>query len=87
MSADGSLTPLCEEIVLMAEQLKCYSYSSSHRIQTQTEMIPSTLWDERYSTSEAREIISGMSSKKRVVKKYKDSLAASIILNSFIGLK
>lgn len=43
-----------------------------------------TFWDERNSTVGARRVISQMSSRRSVVSKYKDSVAACLILDGFL---
>ena len=42
------------------------------------------MWDESYSTSIARAMIKTQSVKKSTAIKYKDSVAASVILRSFL---
>mmetsp|Transcript_24081 Transcript_24081/g.23149 ORF Transcript_24081/g.23149 Transcript_24081/m.23149 type:complete len:207 (-) Transcript_24081:534-1154(-) len=42
------------------------------------------MWDEAYSTSEARHVIKSASSKRSTIMKHKDSVAASLILKSFL---
>lgn len=43
------------------------------------------MWDEEYSTSEAKAAIKSVSGKKNVVLKHKDAVAASIILKNFLN--
>eukprot|EP01036_Dinobryon_divergens_P034588 gene34588-44717_t len=82
---DGSLTPLCYEILRIGENLQLHRTDLWTAQPNPQEMV-CTFWDERESTMEARDIIAGMSSRRRVVRKYKDSVAASVILRSFLGL-
>lgn len=42
------------------------------------------MWDEEYSTSDARLAIKAMSGKKSMVIKHKDAVAASVILKNFL---
>ena len=42
------------------------------------------MWDEEYSTSEAKAAIKSVSGKRSVVLKHKDAMAASIILRNFL---
>lgn len=42
------------------------------------------MWDEEYSTSEAKAAIKSVSGKRNVVLKHKDAVAASIILKNFL---
>jgi RNase H-fold protein (predicted Holliday junction resolvase) len=42
------------------------------------------MWDEAYSTSEARHVIKAGSNKRSSFLKHKDSVAASLILKSFL---
>jgi RNase H-fold protein (predicted Holliday junction resolvase) len=42
------------------------------------------MWDEEYSTSDARLAIKAVSGKKSTVIKHKDAVAASVILKSFL---
>jgi len=83
---DGSLTPLCYEILSIGEKLQVRR-TEIRAAQSDPQEMFCTFWDERDSTMEARNIIAGMSSRRRVVRKYKDSVAASVILRSFLGLK
>jgi RNase H-fold protein (predicted Holliday junction resolvase) len=43
------------------------------------------MWDEEYSTSEAKAAIKSVSGKRNVVLKHKDAVAASIILKNFLN--
>lgn len=42
------------------------------------------MWDEEYSTSDARLAIKAVSGKKSTVIKHKDAVAASVILKDFL---
>lgn len=42
------------------------------------------MWDEEYSTSDARIAIKAVSGKKSTVIKHKDAVAASVILKNFL---
>jgi len=83
---DGSLTPLCYEILRIGEELQLHRKDLLSALPNPQEML-CTFWDERDSTVEARNIIAGMSVRRSVVRKYKDSVAASVILRNFLGLR
>jgi putative holliday junction resolvase len=75
---DRKLTPLCDHIL--------WSLSNLPRINElkSVECLTFCFWDEAYSTSEARRVIKSTSARRSVVLKHKDSVAAAIILQSFL---
>ncbi len=79
---NGSLTPLCEEIITIVQTLECKQKVS--KLSPETEMV-CTFWDERSSTIGARRMARNFSGKQSVRQKYKDSFAACLILKGFIN--
>jgi putative holliday junction resolvase len=76
--AERKLTPLCDHIL--------WSLTNLPRVDELKSVGSLTFcfWDEAYSTSEARRVIKSTSARRSVVLKHKDSVAAAIILQSFI---
>lgn len=75
---DNSTSILCEEIISFMQKLNVESLDES---------MPCicTMWNERGSTVAARGHISSLSKKRRLFMENKDSLAAAIILQSFLN--
>jgi RNase H-fold protein (predicted Holliday junction resolvase) len=95
LSPSGGITPFCEEIVHLVSNMQCTqpatggdgsSSSSPAGAEAAAERPPllATFWDERNSTVGARRLISQMSRRRSVVSKYKDSMAACLILDGFL---
>ncbi len=74
---NGQVTPLCREIVKFTSSLSIMLHDSQD--------MWATVWDESYSTSNARHLSKGITSSLRVRQKRKDMMAASIILEDFLS--
>jgi RNase H-fold protein (predicted Holliday junction resolvase) len=48
------------------------------------QLMPFTLWDEQFSTMEARRFVAQSTSKRNIYLKHKDSVAAAVILQKFL---
>jgi RNase H-fold protein (predicted Holliday junction resolvase) len=48
------------------------------------QLMPFTLWDEQFSTMEARRFVAQSTSKRSIYLKHKDSMAAAVILQKFL---
>jgi putative holliday junction resolvase len=75
---DGSPSKLCDEIIQFMLKLDVASHNTAINDPI------CTMWDEFGSTATARRYISNFSSKRSVVLKQKDTVAASVILQSFL---
>eukprot|EP01039_Chlorochromonas_danica_P010997 gene10997-12244_t len=90
LGPNNEITPLCHEIYQLIEHLHCYQPLSNRRLlqeeEEEREEMLCTFWDERNSTVGARRLVKDMmlSSRRTVMLKYKDSLAASLILQGFL---
>lgn len=97
---DGKKTAFCSEIVDLMLRLKCTLPKQSLPLQSINEApsegvtfigseadnaMPFTLWDEQYSTMEARRIAAQRSNKRSVFVKNKDSLAAAVIMKKLLS--
>lgn len=87
---DEMPSPLCEEIISLIQRCNV-TYTSSMKTPTQSPAITDeksqmicTFWDERNSTVGARTILRTVSGKRAVFQKYKDSIAASLIMQGFV---
>jgi putative transcription antitermination factor YqgF len=78
LSKEGEITPLCEEILNLIQVLPLSMPNKPHE-----EMLV-TFWDERNTSVGARQIAKAISQRRSVAKKYKDSFAASLILQGFL---
>lgn len=76
---DGSITPLAQQILQLMTRLPCTTAGSN-----EPNSMVCTFWDERYTTSEARSHIRGMSDRVGVAKKFVDTFAAAMILKGFL---
>jgi RNase H-fold protein (predicted Holliday junction resolvase) len=83
---DGELTPLALEIIKIFEKISDMDFERPHRLKTGKEGpddasepdLAFTFWDERYSTYEARRILTQKSYQRN-----KDRAAAALILQGF----
>lgn len=77
---DGQPTPISNHV-------KEFASSIADLLQTNSSIRPQPIifWDESHSTIDARRIINAASSKRSVLLKRKDSVAASLILQSYLG--
>jgi RNase H-fold protein (predicted Holliday junction resolvase) len=93
LSPSGGVTPFCEEIVRLVGLIECmqpqpsaFDTAESVVADNFREPMLCTFWDERNSTVSARRLIqSQMSRRRAVVSKYKDSMAACLILEGFLN--
>lgn len=72
---DGTITPFCKEIMKLCENIEC--------IVDHTDVC-ATLWNERHSSVDARALIKKFSTKRSVVLKNKDTVAAALILQGYL---
>jgi putative Holliday junction resolvase len=79
---NGSLTPLCYEIVEIMTALQFKQRSSAFIPEPE---ILCTFWDERNSTVGARRMARSITIKPSVKAKFKDSFAACLILKGFVN--
>lgn len=80
LSDEGEETPMSEKARSFAAQL-----AKKLRFTTRTALRPEIiLWDERYSTQDARELLWEQEISKRDHKKYIDQIAASLILEDYL---
>ena len=70
---DGSLGPRAEKSMLLAERLR------------ELTSLEVTLWDERRTTVDAHRILSDVGKRGRKRKKTVDAVAASLILEGYLG--
>ena len=70
---DGTITPFCREIMKLLEN-----------IEFEENQISATFWSERHSTIDARALIKQFSTKRSVVLKNKDTVAAALILQGYL---
>jgi RNase H-fold protein (predicted Holliday junction resolvase) len=97
---DGKKTAFCTEIVDLMLRLKCTLPNQNLSMPAVNETLsedatvidsetdnamPFTLWDEQYSTMEARRLAAQKSNKRSVFVKNKDSLAAAVIMKKFLS--
>jgi putative transcription antitermination factor YqgF len=86
---NGQPTRLAHCIIPLMQNTKCFFPKEIQIIGkdlslSQNDHMVCTFWDERNSTVDARAKIKHYSEKFKVVKKYKDSMAAVVILESFV---
>ena len=72
---DGTITPFCREIMKLLENIEFQENSNE---------ISATLWNERHSSIDARALINQFSTKRNVVLKNKDTVAAALILQGYL---
>jgi len=70
---DGSEGPRCEKVRLLEQRLKELSD------------LPVVLWDERRTTIEAHDVLRKNGKKEKKHKAYIDAVAASLILEGYLG--
>ena len=87
LTPTGEITPFCEEIIQIAEtvQCSCNGFANITSPVNPNNEVLCTFWDERYSTAGAKAISSKFSRRRSVMLKNKDTLAACLILKSFIN--
>ena len=100
LTLDGDLSPLCHRIVWTLQHLPSTDVdalsgkfdsgnstgrgSSGETSESGTDVLTFCLWDEAFTTAQARRAIKATSTKRRVLLKHKDSVAAGNILRSFL---
>jgi len=71
---DGAITPFCREIMKLLENIEFSGIDN----------VSATLWDERHSSVNARALIKQFSTKRSVILKNKDTVAAALILQGYL---
>jgi len=74
----GKPTPLCEEIIQLMLRAQCHSSDRARQD------VVFTLWNENSSTMESRRLSKALGARDGAFRKHKDSLAAVVILRSFL---
>ena len=75
LTIDRNLSPLCNRIVWILQNLPPNEDNNE---------LTFCLWDESFTTSQARRSIKSTSMKRKVMMKHKDAVAAGHILRSFL---
>lgn len=78
----GKQTSFCDEILHLISNMNEINLTSNNGSGVIADIC--TFWDESFSTTNAKSIISQFSNKRSVRLKEKDSIAASLILESFL---
>lgn len=93
LTEDGELTPFCHDVIQLMSKMECYRIgrdvnfskpADKADINYMEESMICTFWDERNSSVGARKLARTMTAKRSARNKYKDSLAASLILEGFL---
>lgn len=90
---DGKPTRFCTEIVNLMLSMPIIKPNTALNLEErdkdndkeqQPHHMPFTLWDEQYSTMEARRLVGQSTNKRSLYLKHKDSVAAAVIMQKFL---
>ncbi len=80
----NQISSFAQDIISLVDQLDV-RYENPELVELYGQQLISTFWDERNSSVGSRHMAKSMSSRLSVVKKYKDSFAACLILEGYLA--